>query len=45
MRRFSEIFPNTSNDGDDRDIRDMEGPSIRERMEQEHAARMAQGAL
>lgn len=41
---FSQVFPDVSNDSDGQDLRDMEGPTVRERMEQERAARMAEGA-
>lgn len=40
---LSQVFPNTSDDGDERDVRDMVGPTMRERMAQERAARMAEG--
>ena len=43
MHRHSQVFPNSSNDDDNQDIRDMEGPTMRERMQQERMARMTQG--
>lgn len=41
--RPSQVFPEVSNNNDDRDVRDLEGPTMRERMVQEREARMAQG--
>jgi hypothetical protein len=40
---LSQVFPDTSDDHDPPGVRDMEGPTMRERMAQERVARMAQG--
>ena len=42
MSRLSQVFPNTSNDSDERGIRDTEGPTMREVMERERARRKAE---
>jgi len=40
----SQVFPVTPSGPDRRDIRDMEGPTMRERMAQELAERVSQGS-
>ena len=40
---LSQIFPEISNDDDDLNLRDTEGLTIREQMEREEAAEMAEG--
>ena len=46
MVSSSEVFPTPASNRDDlaRNLRDMEGPTMRELMESERAARLSQGS-